>query len=269
MTLHKNLAVSCIVGLAALGLMASAQAQTRALEIVGTGDGIDVLRAVAASFMDQDRSIRIDVPASIHSNGGIAAVGSGKAVLGRVARVLTDAEVAAGIVYKPIFRLPAAFFVHPSAGVSALTSEQLVAVYSGRVTNWKEVGGADLRIRVVRREDQDSTLTVLRASMPGWRDLEITEKSKTATTTQEAIETAREVAGAIGFGPYSKPLDQGLTVLHIDGRHPTDNDYPSSVVLALIYMKTLQDPEALAFVRFVETPQARDIITSLGSVPAK
>jgi phosphate transport system substrate-binding protein len=269
MELRKKIAVAFICGLAASGIAAAAQAEMRAVEIVGTGDGIDVLRAVAASFMDQDRSVRIDVPASIGSGGGIAAVGSGKAMLGRVARVLTDAEVASGMVYRPIARLPSAFFVHPSAGVSALTSDQLVAVYSGRVTNWKEVGGADLRIRVVRREDQDSTLTVLRASMPGWRDLAITEKSKTATSTQEAIETVREVAGAIGFGPYSKPLDQGLTVLHIDGRHPTDSDYPSSVVLALIYMKSLQDPEALAFIKFVETSQAREIISSLGSVPAK
>ena len=137
-----------------------------------------------------------------------------------------------------------------------MTHEQLLAIYAGRITNWQELGGPDQRIRVVRREDADSTLTVLRASMPGWHDLEITEKSKTATTTQEAVETVREVAGAIGFGPFSKPLEQGLTVLRIDGRYPTDPDYPSSVVLALIYMKSLQDPDAFDFHQIRGEPES-------------
>jgi phosphate transport system substrate-binding protein len=253
----------------ALGLCFTqgAQAQPRVMEIVGTGDGIDVLRTVGSSFTEQENSVRIEVSPSIGSGGGIAAVGSGKAVLGRVARELTAAEAASGIVYKPIARLPSAFFVNPAAGISSLTHEQLLDIYAGRVTNWRELGGSDQRIRVVRREDADSTLTVLRASMPGWRDLEITEKSKTATTTQEAVETVREVTGAIGFGPFSKPLEQGLTVLRIDGRYPTDPDYPSSVVLALIYMKSLQNADAFDFIKFVESPKARDAIASLGSVP--
>jgi phosphate transport system substrate-binding protein len=254
---------------AGLGLANAAQAQTRVLEVVGTGDGIDLLRAVAASFNERGNAVRVEIPASIGSGGGIAAVGSGKAILGRVARRLTDAEIASGIAYKPLARLPSAFFVHPGVGVSAITSEQLLAIYSGKATNWKEVGGADLRIRVVRREDQDSTLTVLRASMPGWQDLAITEKSKTATSTQEAVETVRDVAGAIGFGPYSKPLEEGLTVLRVDGHHPTDFDYPSSVVLALIHMSTIKDADALAFLTFAESPQVQGIITNLGSLPIK
>ncbi|MDA9497311.1 PstS family phosphate ABC transporter substrate-binding protein [Bradyrhizobium sp. CCBAU 11357] len=260
--------MAALLGLCLAGVTAAA-AETRRLDIVGTGDGIDVLRAVAASFMQQEGSAQVEIPPSIGSGGGIAAVGSGKAILGRVARRLTEAEAASGIVYKAIARLPSAFIVHPACGVSAVTSAQLVGIYSGRIANWKELGGADMRIRVVRREDQDSTLTVLRASMPGWNDLQITEKSKMATTTQEAIETVRDVQGAIGFGPFSRPLEQGLTVLRVDGHYPTDADYPSSVVLALIYLDTLQDPDALAFLRFAEARKAADVITSLGSLPVK
>ena len=82
------------------------------------------------------------------------------------------------------------------AGVSGLTSAQLAAVYAGKITNWKDVGGADMRIRVVRREEQDSTLLVLRQSMPGWKDLALTDKSKTAVTTQECMNTVKDVEGA-------------------------------------------------------------------------
>src|SRR4051812_34372224 len=176
------------------------------LAVVGTGDGIDLLRALGAAYMAEHPETNVIVPPSVGSGGGIAAVNSDKEVLARVARPLSDSEKDAGLVATPIFRLPSAFFVHPSSGVTKLTYQQLADVYAGKVMNWKDVGGADLRIRIVRREDQDSTLLVLRQSMPGWKDLVITEKSKTAVTTQECSNTVKEVEGAIGFGPFTRAL---------------------------------------------------------------
>ena len=261
-------ALGVLAALAMLYSVAPAAAQPGSLEIVGTGDGIDVLQALAAEFKAQENSISIEIPPSIGSGGGIAAVGSGKAVVGRIARKLSAAEGATGIVYKPFARLPSAFFVNSSAGVTSLTTKQLLGVYSGDTTNWKEVGGSDLRIRVVRREDADSTLTGLRAAMPGWKDLVITDKSKTATTTQEAIETVREVPGTIGFGPFSRTLENGMTVLKIDGRYPNDPQYPSSVELALIYKEATVTPQARKFIEFVTTPKARGIVADMGNIPA-
>jgi ABC-type phosphate transport system substrate-binding protein len=140
------------------------------LAVVGTGDGIEVLKALSTAFNRMESATEVTIPPSIGSGGGIAAVGAGKAALGRVARTLTEAELARGLVYTPVLRLPSAIFIHPSAQVTDLTAAQLVDIYAGRITNWKEVGGTDLRIRVVRREEADSTLTVLRDSMPGWKD---------------------------------------------------------------------------------------------------
>src|SRR6186997_2269006 len=246
-----------------------ALSQSSTIEVVGTGDGIDVLRALGKAFGAEHKSINIDIPPSIGSGGGIAAVGSGKSVLGRVARKFSETETASGLVYKPVALLPSAIFVNPGAEVKSLTQAQLADIFSGQIGNWKEVGGADIRIRVVRREDTDSTLTVLRASMPGWKDLAITERSKMAMTTQEAVASVREVRGAIGFGPFSKDLEAGLTVLKIDGKYPTDDGYPSSATLALIYSKATITPEAKTFVDFCETRKARDVIARLGSVPTQ
>lgn len=262
----RNVWIICSFALALSGT--PARAATTDLQIVGTGDGIDLLRALAGDFTQQAQSVHVEIPPSIGSGGGIAAVGAGKAVLGRVARKLTDSEIASGIVYKPIARLPSAFFVHRGVGVTALTSDQLRNIYAGSVTNWKEVGGADIRIRVVRREDSDSTLTVLRQMMPGWKDLQITEKSKTATTTQEAIETVRDIAGAIGFGPFSATLEPEVSVLKINGHHPLDPAYPSNVELALIYKDATVTPAAREFVVYANGAKARAVISRLGSVPA-
>lgn len=257
--------------LLALGLFGPlpAAAQSATLEIVGTGDGLEMLRALARDYMKSHEGTKVDVPPSIGSGGGIAAVGAGKAVLGRVARVLSDSEREAGIAYVPIAKLPSSFFANPDAKVKSITAAQLTGVYAGKITNWKDVGGADLRIRVVRREDIDSTLVILRASMPGWKDLRITDRSKMATSTQEAIESVRTVSGAIGFAPYSKQLEDGLSVLKIDGLHPVDEGYPSNNVLALIYLEKSVPPHAMAFVKYSKSPQARKIISDFGGVPVK
>ena len=237
------------------------------IAIVGTGDGIDILRELTSSYNSAAESVQFTVPPSVGSGGGIAAVGSGTAILGRIARGLTEAELTRGIVPTPIARMPSAIFVHPSAAITALTAEQLRDIYAGKITNWREVGGADQRIRVVRREEADSTLVVLRGSMPGWRDLEITDRSKLATSTQETTETVRTVEGAIGFGPFTRTLEETVVVLRIDGKYPTDPAYPSSAALALIHLGRTVTAEAQDFLRYAQSPTARNIISRFGAVP--
>jgi phosphate transport system substrate-binding protein len=265
--MQLNVAIRLVV----LGLLATSvlpcEPRASELSVVGTGDGMEILRALGVAFGKTEAAVEITVPPSIGSGGGIAAVGAGSAILGRVARNLTDAEVSRGLVYTPFARLPSAFFVHPGTRVSNLSTRELAAIYAGKISNWKEVGGADLRVRVVRREEADSTLGVLRASMPGWQELAITERSKTATSTQEAIETVRLVEGAIGFGPFTRTLEHGTTVLTIDGHHPTEPRYPSSAVLAFIHTDATVTPDAKAFMTFAASSQAKAIIKEFGGVP--
>ena len=251
--------------IAALSLCAAAVAGD--LSVVGTGDGIDLLRALGSAYMTDHPETNIVVPPSIGSGGGIAAVNAEKEVLARIARPLSDSEKDAGLVATPVFRLPSAFFVNRAVGVTGLTSAQLADIYRGKAVNWKDVGGADMRIRVVRREDQDSTLLVLRQSMPGWKDLAITEKSKTAVTTQEGFNTVKEVEGAIGFGPFTRALEAELVVLKIDGRYPTDRDYPSAVTLSFVHKSATVTTDAKRFIDYVKASKAQTVLSSMGGVP--
>src|SRR6188508_807229 len=242
-------------------------AQAGDLSVVGTGDGIDLLRALGAAYTADHPDTNVIVPPSIGSGGGVAAVGSNKEVLARVARPLSDSEKEAGLISTPVFRLPSAFFVHRSAGVSSLTTAQLADIYRGKITNWRDVGGQDVRIKVVRREDQDSTLLVLRQSMPGWKDLAITEKSKTAVTTQEGFNTVKEVEGAIGFGPFTRALEAELVVLKIDGRYPTDREYPSAVTLSFVHKSATVTTDAKRFIDYVKAAKAQTVLSGMGGVP--
>jgi phosphate transport system substrate-binding protein len=239
------------------------------LVIVGTGDGMDILNALGSSFTADNPGSIVVVPPSVGSGGGIRAVGTDQAVLARVARQLTTSETEAGLVYSPIAQIPSVFYTHPGVGVSNLAAAEIAGIFAGKITNWREVGGADLRIRVVRREDADSTLQVLRESMPGWRELAITEKSKLATTTQEALESVRATPGAIGFGPFSQSLPAVVKVLKVDGKAPLDKNYPSGATLAFVHKEKTVTPEARAFMSFAGTQKARALISAAGAVPKK
>jgi phosphate transport system substrate-binding protein len=89
-----------------------------------------------------------------------------------------------------------------------------------------------------------------------------------ATITQEAIERFATFKAPSALARSRAHWNRG-TVLRVDGHYPTDADYPLSVVLALIHLNTLQDRDALAFLRFADTPQAADIITLIVFLPSR
>ena len=103
--------------------------------------------------------------------------------------------------------------------------------------------------------------------MPGWKNLAITEKSKTAVTTQDCVDTVKDVPGAIGFGPFTKGLEMELSVLKIDGHHPTDRSYPSAVTLTFVHKESTVTPEAKQFITYARTGKAKTVLTSMGGVP--
>lgn len=243
------------------------EAAAKPLEVVGTGDGMELVRAIAASYTAEHPEKVVLVPPSIGSGGGIAAVGAGRALLARVARPLKSAEAETGLKAKPIFRLPTAIYAHPKLAVTNLTKDELAAIYDGSVTNWNRLGGPDLRIKVVRREDTDSSLTVLRKTMPGWNALELTPRSKIAVTTQDAVETVKEVEGAIGFGPFSRTLESQTTVMRIDGVYPTDAAYPSSVTVSYVWRESSYSEQVRSFVDYGTSSKAKALLTAHGAVP--
>ena len=67
--------------------------------------------------------------------------------------------------------------------------QQILDIYSGKITNWKEVGGDDARLRVVTREEGDSSRGILVEFFPGFKDITVTSKAKTTFSDPETQET--------------------------------------------------------------------------------
>lgn len=218
--------------------------------------------------------------------GGKDATAAGKVV------AMSDglAEDAPNLRGEPMAVVVFAVVINRSADVSALTTAQLQAVYSGKVTNWKDVGGRDLPIRMVSRVGPDSgSRRVFREKVLGGdQELGITSddcrKDDDAAvakyhrcevgTTEELLTRVNEIDGAIGYaelGGARKFPD--LTLATIDNVVADSSKVASNAYKfwEIEHAYTYKAPETgsltATFLEYVRSPQARPILERSGLVP--
>lgn len=143
------------------------------LDIPGTGACEPILADLARSYNEANPGDTVTVPPSTGSGGGIAAVLKGQSQLARVARPLKEAELQQGLISLIFARDAVAFVVGRDVKVKNLSSDQLAAIFSGKIKNWKDVGGNPNLIRVIGREPGDSSLSVIEARINSFRNLTV------------------------------------------------------------------------------------------------
>ncbi len=253
------------VALCVLAVVSSVAAEE--ITIVGTGSGVAILGAIGEAFGQTNPDVKIIIPESIGTGGGIKAVGRDEFLLGRVARELQEKEKPYGLTYVAYAKYPVVFFVNKSVSVTNLTAQQVLDIYSGKITNWKEVGGNDASIRIVQRQEGDSSLEVLFAAFPGFKELVVTEKAKTTFSDPETEETVLNTENVIAYGSYSNVKNLDVTTLTIDGKSPTDADYPYVGTLGLVYKEANYTGNIKTFIEFATSDAANDVIISAGGIP--
>lgn len=248
-----------------MGLSGLAAAETILVE--GTGANQALLRALAKAYVSGHPGNDIQVPDSVGSGGGIQKAIDDETNLARVARTLKQREIDAGLTYKVFCKSPIVFFVNDDVKVKNLTSSQIRDIYSGKITNWKDVGGNDAKIRVMMREDGDSSLEVLLASMSGLKDITITAYSKVNFSDGDNAKAVKDTAGSIGFGTLANAKADGLRYLTINGIEPTDAKYELVSDFALVYKEARLKGLAKDFYDFIFSKAGEKIIKDYDCMP--
>lgn len=240
------------------------------ITICGTGDSQHLLRLLARAFEDSHPGSTIVVPDSIGSSGGIRLTAQGQCDLGRVARPLKENEKLFDLTYKLFGTSPIVFIVNKSVSISDLTTEQAIAIFSGKIGNWDAITGQDQKIFVARREKGDSSRTVLEQVVPELRKIE-EWAGKTTFTTQETVDTVNQYKGTISFIPLAMADGPEIFVLTFNGISPTSENiqtglYSLSVPLGLVWKGELHGTSK-DFVEFIGSPQGQKIIRQTGTIP--
>ena len=238
------------------------------LDIAGGTAHIPVMTQAARDIMTFNPKIRITV-AGGGSGVGVKQVGEGLAQIGNTGRPLKASEIETfGLVSFPFAIDGVALAVHPSNPVKALTKEQVVAIYTGKVTDWKELGGEPGAIDVYGREDGSGTRETFQGKLMGKVDQ---SPSVNTVNSNGAMKTAiAQDARAIGYVGIGH-LDASVAGVAIDGHVPSQEnaakgEYP---VVRDLFMNTKGEPTGLtaAFVDYIYSEPGAKIIEKSGYIP--
>lgn len=156
------------------------------------------------------------------SSAGIKAVTDGTADIGNSSRALKDDEKSAGLVENIVALDGIAVIVDKNNTVDNLTKQQLQDIYTGKITNWSEVGGADQNIVVIGREAGSGTRDGFESI------LDIAEKCQYASELNETgavVAKVQETAGAIGYASLDVASDSAdkVNIVKLDGVAPSES----------------------------------------------
>ncbi len=205
------------------------------------------------------------------SGTGITAVAEGRCDIGLSSRDLKDEEKAKGLEGTVIAYDGIAIIVNPENPVSDLTIEDIAKIYTGEITNWKDIGGNDAEIVLIGREAGSGT-------RDGFESITKTaEKCKyrqELTSTGDVITTVAGNPAAIGYASLASVKDS-VKALKVDGVAPSeatikDGNYKVQRNFVLV-TKTdgkLSDA-AQKFFDYITSSNASEIIKNAGAVPVK
>jgi len=224
--------------------------------------------------MNHHPRIIIEVPGSIGTKGAITAVADGAITFGLISRSLKADEKSPGLVARPYARVPIVVGAHPAVTDDEITFQELVDIYRGTKTRWKDGG----EIIVQTREPLDSGFQVLENEIPGFKEAfaESYQAKRWAVyfTDQDAnraLSTTRSAIGISDLGMiHAENLD--IKVLRLNGIIPgpesiLSGQYPLRRELSFIYRDETLLEEAKAFLDFVRSEEGANILKSNGYLP--
>ena len=226
-----------------------------------------VIGALNESFMAQNGGVTVNYNPT-GSGSGITAVQEGTCDIGLSSRALKDEEKSAGLKETVLAYDGIAIIVHPDNPVSDLSVEQIAKLYTGEITNWKDVDGNDAEVVLIGREAASGTRDGFE-SITGTKDK--CRYRQELTSTGDVITAVSQNPDAIGYASLASVKDS-VKALNVDGVTPSeatvkDGSYKVQRPFVLVTMEGKElSPAAQAFFDYAISSDAASIIAKAGAV---
>lgn len=234
-------------------------------------DGSTSMEKVMGILIESFEGNGIDVTYNPTGSGaGITAALEGRADIGLSSRALKaqEQEKLQGIdvAYDGIV-----IVVNKSNKLTDITTEQIKDVFTGKITNWKDLGGADAPVVLIGREAGSGTRDGFE-SVTGTKDS--CKYRQELTSTGDVITTVGQNENAIGYASLSA-VNDSIKVLSFNGVVPSeetvlDKSYKLQRPFVFVLNKAKQpSKDAKAFIDYAMSDEAKPLIVKAGVVPAK
>ena len=248
----------------------STTTETKTVSTDGSTSMEKVIGALGESFMKNNEGVNFTYNPT-GSGSGITAVSEGRCDIGLSSRALKDEEKANGLVETVLAYDGIAIIVNNDNHVTNISLEDLTKVYTGEITNWKELGGSDSEIVLIGREAGSGT-------RDGFETITNTKDNckyrQELTSTGDVITTVSTNPDAIGYASLASVKDN-VKALTVDGVTATeatikDGSYPIQRPFVLVTKSGAALSEtAQSFFDFATSADVSEIITAAGCVPVK
>lgn len=270
----KKLAAIATIGLLAvstLGMTVSAEDLSGTVVITGSTSVEKVLTALIDEFEALNPDVTIEYTGS-GSSAGINDTISGTNNIGASSRNLTEDELANEGLNVEVFAYDGiAVIVNPAnEAVADITEEQMADIYSGKITNWSEVGGEDAEIFVISREESSGTRSAFE-ELIGLEDAGgLTGNASVVEGNGNVQASVAENENAIGYVSFSF-IDDSVKPLTIAGVEANDDNakdgsYPLSRPFIFCYYDDKATDAGAAFLEFAVSEEGQAIVTESGEI---
>lgn len=215
--------------------------------------------AAAEQFMNTNSKVSIQVNGG-GSGTGLSQVSQGAVQIGN-SDVFAEDKNISGLVDNKVAVVGMTAAVNPKVGITDIKKADLIKVFTGKITNWKELGGPDQKITLVNRPESSGTRAVFnKFALDGATPAEgITEDA--SNTVKKIIS---ETPGAIGYLALSYFTDNAVTQMSIDGVKATPENIQSGKfpVWAYEHMYTKGQPTEVekAFLDYMMSSEVQNTI---------
>ncbi len=269
--MKKLLALICVLVFGASAAMAETS-----IRVDGSTTVLPAMQKIVEAYMKANPGVSITVSGG-GSGNGIKAIIDGATNVAMSSREIAPKEMdqakEKGHVVKPLEIAMDAIvpIVNPANPVKNLTAEQLQGIYSGKIKNWKEVGGEDKEIVVISRDTSSGTYEA-------WQELimkgqKVAPSALLQASSGAVLQVVSKNKAAIAYDgiAYVNNSVKGLTVNGVAGGEKTvaDKTYPVARPLFIIVPEKL-DATVQAFVNYIMDPaNGQKIIKEVGYFPVK
>ena len=239
--------------------------------IKGGGGAIDSVRALTNAFSKLHPNVIWQGFDDVGSPAGVKLTIDGSVDIGYISRDLTAAEK--GTVESiSIGASGTGVGVNAANGVKALTKDQVAKIFSGQITDWKDVGGAAGKIRVLLREPEASTRTAFEGYFFGSTKPTYAKDAIEVFQKDETLKAIASFKDAIGMmtmtaDTFASADVRLLTVDNVAATRDTlaNGTYPIRRPLYFVYHtdQTKLKPAIKAFIDWVKGPDGQKIIATL------
>lgn len=228
-----------------------------------------VIGALSEAFMEANSKVTVTYNPT-GSGTGIQAVQEGRCDIGLSSRALKDEEKASGLKETILAYDGIAIIVNPANTVEDLTLEQIADIYTGKITNWSELGGSDSEIVLIGREAGSGTRS-------GFEEIvevkDLCQYRQELSSTGDVIATVAQNPGAIGYASLAS-VKETVKAVKVGGVTPSeetvkDGTYAIQRPFVLVTKEGVTLSEtAQAFFDYTVSKDANAVIVAAGVVPA-